>query len=132
MPKLEVSLLTGRTIDQGRGKELGKLSEEYWESVTICEMDPDDIERIGAKENENVRITTAFGSTILRIVKSLRGPHPEIVFVPYGPPANILVDPETHGTGMPSLKGIQAEIEPAPEERVLSLQELLETHFRKT
>jgi formylmethanofuran dehydrogenase subunit D len=35
MPKLEVSLLTGRTIDQGRGKERGKLSEEYWESVTI-------------------------------------------------------------------------------------------------
>lgn len=131
MPKLEVSLLTGRTIDQGRGKEFGKLSEEYWKSVTACEMDPDDIKRIGAKENENVKVTTDFGSVVLRIVKSLRAPHPKVVFVPYGPLASLLVNPETHGTGMPSLKGIRAKIEPAPKERVLSLQELLKTYFRK-
>ena len=131
MPKLEVSLLTGRTIDQGRGKEYGKLSEEYWKSVSVCEMDPDDIKYIGAKENENVKITTDFGSAILRIVKSLRAPHPKVVFVPYGPWASLIVNPETHGTGMPSLKGIPAEIEPAPKEKVLSLQELLEKNFRK-
>ena len=131
MPKLEVSLLTGRTIDQGRGKEYGKLSEEYWKSVSVCEMDPHDIKYIGAKENENAKITTDFGSAVLRIVKSLRTPHPKVVFVPYGPFASLLVNPETHGTGMPSLKGIRAEIEPAPEEKVLSLQELLKTHFRK-
>lgn len=131
MPKLEVSLLTGRTIDQGRGKEQGKLSEKYWKSVTICEMDPDDMKRIGARENENVRITTDFGSAVLKAVRSLRGPHPKVVFVPYGPPANLLVNPETHGTGMPSFKGITAKIEPAPKEKVPSLQELLKTHFRK-
>ncbi len=131
MPKLEVSLLTGRTIDQGRGKECGKLSEEYSESVSVCEMDPEDIRYIGARENENVRITTDFGSTVLKIVKSLRTPHPKVVFVPYGPWANLVVNPETHGTGMPSLKGIRAEIEPAPKEKVLGLRELLKTHFRK-
>lgn len=132
LPKLEVSLLTGRTIDQGRGKEFGKLSEQYWKSVTVCEMDPKDIEYIGAKVNENVKITTSFGSVVLRIVKSLRTPHPRVVFVPYGPPASLLVNHETHGTGMPSLKGIRAEVEPAPKERVLSLQELLKKYFRKT
>ena len=131
MPKLEVSLLTGRTIDQGRGKEYGKLSEEYWKSVSVCEMDPDDMKYIEAKENENVKITTDFGSAVLRIVKSLRAPHPKVAFVPYGPWASLLVNPETHGTGMPSLKGIRAEIEPAPKEKVLSLQELLKTHFGK-
>jgi len=41
MPKMQVSLLTGRTIDQGRGKEYGKLSDEYMSSVSICEIDPD-------------------------------------------------------------------------------------------
>jgi formylmethanofuran dehydrogenase subunit D len=131
MPKLGVSLLTGRTIEQGRGKELGKLSEDYWESVTVCEMDPDDMVHVGVAENETVEVTTHFGSTVLKVVKSLRAPHPKVVFVPYGPPANVLVDPETHGTGMPSLKGIRADIEPAPGEKVLSLQELLKTHFRK-
>ncbi len=131
MAKLEVALLTGRTIDQGRAKEFGKLSEEYWKSVTVCEMDPDDLKRIGAKENEIVKVTTDFGSAVLRTAKSLRAPHPRVVFVPYGPLASLLVNPETHGTGMPSLKGIRAEIEPAPKEKVLSLQELLKTHFRK-
>lgn len=131
MSELEVTLLTGRTIDQGRGKEQGKLSEEYWESVTTCEMDPDDMRRIGAKENENVRITTDFGSAVLKVVKSLRAPHRKVVFVPYGLPANLLVNPKTHGTGMPSFKGITAKIEPAPREKVPSLQELLKTHFGK-
>ncbi len=131
MAKLEVALLTGRTIDQGRAKEFGKLSEEYWKSVTVCEMDPDDLKRIGAKENEIVKVTTDFGSAVLRTAKSLRAPHPRVVFVPYGPLASLLVNPETHGTGMPSLKGIPAEIEPAPDDEVLSLQDLLKTHFRK-
>jgi len=41
MVKLRVSLLTGRTLEQGRGKEYGKLSEEYWRDVAVCEMDPE-------------------------------------------------------------------------------------------
>jgi formylmethanofuran dehydrogenase subunit D len=41
------------------------------------------------------------------------------------------MNPETHGTGMPSLKGIPAEVEPAPKERVLSLPEILEEHFKR-
>jgi formylmethanofuran dehydrogenase subunit D len=31
---------------------------------------------------------------------------------------------------MPSLKGIPAEIEPAPKEKVLSLSELLDKHYK--
>ena len=131
MPKLKVSLLTGRTIDQGKGKEYGKLSEEYQKSVTICEMDPEDIKHLKVRENDNVKVTTEFGSVIMKAVKSKRAPHPEVVFVPYGPWASVLANPKTHGTGMPSLKGETAEIELAPSERVLSLQELLRTSFRR-
>jgi len=128
MPKLTVSLLTGRTIDQGKGKEMGKLSKEYLESVIICQMDPNDIKSLGVKENTNVKVTTDFGSVVLKAVKSLRAPHPKVVFIPYGPWASLIMNPTTHGTGMPSLKGIPAEIEPAPNEKVLSLQNLL-NHF---
>jgi len=131
MPKLKVYLLTGRTIDQGTGKEYGKLSEEYQKSVSICQMDPEDIKFLKVRENENVKVTTEFGSIIMKVVKSKRAPHPEVVFVPYGPWASVLANPKTHGTGMPSLKGEMAEIEPAPTEKVLNLQELLRTHFRR-
>jgi len=125
MPKLKVSLLTGRTIDQGRGKECGKLSKEYLESVVICQMDPNDMKFLGVKENTNVKVITDFGSVVLKAVKSARAPHSKVVFVPYGPWASLIMNPKTHGTGMPSLKGIPAEIEPAPNEKVLSLQNIL-------
>lgn len=131
MPKLKVSLLTGRTVDQGVGKEHGKLSKEYQESVAICHMDPEDIKSLGLRESENVKIITDFGSVVVRLVKSPTAPHPKVVFIPYGPWASIVVDPETHGTGMPSLKGILAEIEPALEERVSSIPDLLEKHYKR-
>jgi len=131
MPKVKVSLLTGRTIDQGTGKEMGKLSKEYLESVVICQMDPEDMKFLGVKENNNVKVITDFGSVVMKAVKSARAPHPKVAFIPYGPWANIIMNPKTHGTGMPSFKGIPAEIEPAPEERVLTLHDLLKQYYKE-
>jgi len=132
MPSLNVTLLTGRTLRQGQGKEYGKLSERYWKSVAICEVDPEDLNRMGMRDGKPVRITTKHGSVAVRAVKSLRGPHAGKVFVPYGPWASVIMDSETHGTGMPSFKGTQAVVEPAAdEEKVLTLQELLQTHYQK-
>lgn len=132
MQKLKVTLLTGRTVEQGVGKEKGKLSQEYQESVAICEIDPDDMEMLNIKENSNIKVTTQYGSTVLKAKKSKRGPHPSAVFVPYGPWASLLTGANTHGTGMPSFKGIPAEIEPAsPTEHVLSLTQLLQQSFGK-
>jgi formylmethanofuran dehydrogenase subunit D len=132
LPKLRVSLLTGRTIEQGTGKETGKFSEKYLESVSVCQLDPEDMIFLKVKENENIKVTTEFGSVIMKVVKSKRAPHSGVVFIPYGPWASALANPETHGTGMPSLKGEMAEIECAPAEKVLSLQELLRSRFRRT
>jgi len=132
MPSLNVTLLTGRTLRQGQGKEYGKLSERYWKSVAICEIDPDDLKKLGIKEGKPVKVTTPHGSVAVRAVKSMRGPHPSKVFIPYGPWASVIVDPKTHGTGMPSFKGTQAVVEPASNsEKVLSLQELLQAHYSK-
>lgn len=132
MPSLKVLLLTGRTLRQGQGKEYGKLSERYWKSAAVCEADPEDLRKLGLKENSHVKITTEYGSVVLRVLKSLRAPHSGRVFVPYGPWASIIVNPKTHGTGMPSLKGVQASIEPAADnERVLNLPELLKEHYKK-
>ncbi len=108
---------------------MGKLSKEYLESVVICQIDPDDMKFLGIKENTNVKVTTSFGSVTLKAVKSARAPHPKIVFIPYGPWASLIMNPKTHGTGMPSLKGIPAEIEPAPDDEVLSLQDLLNQFY---
>jgi formylmethanofuran dehydrogenase subunit D len=129
--KLQVTLLTGRTIEQGVGKERGKASEEYVESVSVCYMDPEDLKMLGVKEKTNVQVSTDYGSVVVKALKSLRAPHPSLIFIPYGPWANVIVDPETHGIGMPSLKGIPAQVEPAPDKPLLNLQELMKEQFGK-
>lgn len=132
MVSLRVLLLSGRTLRQGQGKEYGKLSERYWKSVALCEIDPDDLKKLEIKENNPVKVSTNFGSVVVRAVKSLRAPHAGKIFIPYGPWASIIVNPKTHGSGMPSFKGIDASIEPAAKgEKVMTLQELLQTYYRK-
>jgi len=130
-PKLKVVLLTGRTIEQGVGKERGKLSKDYLESVSVCYMDPDDMKKLKIKDKTNVLVSTNYGSVVVKALKSKRAPHPGKIFIPYGPWANAVTDPETHGIGMPSLKGISAEVQPAPERSVSSLKELLKKQFGK-
>jgi formylmethanofuran dehydrogenase subunit D len=129
--KLKVTLLTGRTIEQGVGKECGKASEDYFVSVAICYVDPEDLKRLSVREGTNVRVSTDYGSVILKALKSPRGPHQGVVFIPYGLWANAVVSSETDSIGMPSLKGIPAEIEPATNEVVLGLRELLRQQFGK-
>ncbi len=124
-------LLTGRTIYQGVGKEQGKLSDEYFQSVALCEMDPTDMSRMMIAEHSLVRITTPSGSVVVKAVKSLRAPHPRTVFMPYGPWASLLMASETDGTGMPSLKGVSATLEAAPQGTVLTVRALLDAHYRE-
>lgn len=127
--RYHVILLTGRTIEQGVARESGKSSREYLKSVSICLIDPCDLEAAGIKEDTNVRVSTEFGSVVLTAIKSPRNPHKGMIFIPYGPWANAIIGPSTDNVGMPSLKGIPAEIEPAPDDHVLSLRELLEQEF---
>lgn len=129
--KLRVTLLTGRTIEQGVGKEHGKASKEYMESVSVCYMDPEDLKKLGIKEKTNILISTDHGSVVVKALKSLRAPHLGVIYVPYGPWANAVVNPETHSIGMPSLKGIPADVEPALDKPLLSMQELLKEQFGK-
>jgi formylmethanofuran dehydrogenase subunit D len=128
-PKLRVTLLTGRTIEQGVGKERGKASKEYVESVSVCYMDPEDLKKLGIKEKTTILVSTNYGSVVVKALKSLRAPHLGIIFIPYGPWANVISSPETHSIGMPSFKGIPAEVEPAPDKPLLNLEELLREEF---
>jgi formylmethanofuran dehydrogenase subunit D len=132
MAKIKVTLISGRTINQGTGKEHGKTSQEYYENVATCEIDPEDLKTLDIKNGTSIKVSTEHGTVTVKAIESKRGPHPKIIYMPYGPWVNVIVNPTTHGTGMPSYKGIPAEIEPAlSTEQVLSLPELLKQTFRK-
>jgi formylmethanofuran dehydrogenase subunit D len=129
--KLKVTLLTGRTIEQGVGKEAGKATEKYFESTTMCYMDSGDMKKLGIKSNSNILVTTPNGSIVLRAIKYPRGAMPGMIYIPYGPWANAIVSDETTSIGMPSFKGTPAEVEPAPDKSVLTLKELVKNQFGK-
>jgi len=122
---LRVLIITGRTINQGCHKERGKLSKKYAESASICEMSEEDMRKLGIKDGDRIKITTKYGSIVLTARRSKKIQQPGIVFIPYGPWANYVIDSSTEGTGMPLLKGLPAYIEPTAEE-VLSIKEMID------
>ena len=127
--KLRVTLLSGRTIEQGVGKELGKTSQEYFEACSMVYMDGEDMKRLGIKDKANVIVKTPNGSVVLTAFKHPRGSMQGLIYIPYGPWANAICSDVTTSIGMPSFKGTPAEVEPAPDSRVLSIEELLNAEF---
>jgi len=127
---LKVIVVTGRSIAQGRSKE-SKFSDEYARAAATCEVDPEDLSTLGVKPGQKVKLTTSRGSVNLFASVSSQSPHRGIVFIPFGPWANSLMDAETDGTGMPTLKGMEAEIELAAEDEVLGLKELLAKNLKE-
>ena len=129
--KLKVTLLTGRTIEHGVGKEAGKGTQGYFESTTMCYMDICDMKKLGIQNKTNILVTTPNGSVVLKAVKHPRGMMPGLIYIPYGPWANSIVSNETTSIGMPSFRGTPAEVEAAPDKPVLTLKELLRSQFGK-
>jgi formylmethanofuran dehydrogenase subunit D len=127
--KLRVTLLTGRTIEQGVGKEKGKSSKEYFEACSMVYMDAQDMKKLGIKNGEKVTVTTPNGSVVLKAIKYPRASIPGLIYIPYGPWANAIVSDATTSIGMPSFKGTPAEVEPALDKPVLSMEELLKSEF---
>jgi formylmethanofuran dehydrogenase subunit D len=128
---LKVTLLTGRSLGQAKGKVTGKFSEEYLRNVAVCELDPEDLKSLGISPGQNVQVTTKTGSVVVRAAIASQSAQRGIVFMPYGPWVNMVIASETYGTGMPSLKGIEAEVTAAPNEKLLDLRSLIRNMIRR-
>ena len=105
----------GRTTKQGRQINGGKDDAEYEEMVTTLIMHPDDIEDIGASVGASVRVRSENGEGTF-VCQEHGGKEgkvpPGMVFIAYGPPTCKLMGQSTDGTGMPTSKGWEVEIEP--------------------
>ncbi|HOT94054.1 MAG TPA: molybdopterin dinucleotide binding domain-containing protein [Methanoregulaceae archaeon] len=123
---IRLNLITGRTIQQGVAMEGGKEKPAYTEACGIIEMDPVDLKRLGAYRNTNVRVTSEFGSVVVKAVEATQGPHPGLAYIPMGPWANAVVNPNTYGMGMPTFKGTPIQVSLATNEHVLSSVQLVQ------
>ncbi len=118
---LKVNLITGRTVDQGVFIE-NKTSKDYLEATAYCELNSKDAGKLG-KPGENIKVITAYGEVVVKLKENNGNPE-GIAFIPMGPWANSVVDPDTKGCGMPGFKGVLAQID-ATNEKILSMKELI-------
>lgn len=100
----------GRTTKQGQQINVGKDSPEYQILVSTITMHADDMKEAGIVSGGNVVVRSENGEAVFvcRDGKVPRG----MIFVPYGPPTCRLMGQTTDGTGMPTSKGWEVEVEP--------------------
>jgi formylmethanofuran dehydrogenase subunit D len=100
----------GRTTKQGQQINVGKDSPEYRAIVGTLNMNPDDMKEVGITQGGNVLVRSEHGEVTFKCVE---GKVPSgMIFVPYGPPTCLLMGQYTDGTGMPTSKGWEVEVEP--------------------
>ena len=121
---VEVVLTSGRTLKQGQTMELGKLNQEYFEAVAICEVDKSTLEALGLEEGDPVKVKTATGSVVVACRVDRRA-EPGIAFMPCGPWANAVLDSDTIESGMPRYKDIEAKLIAAKGAKIPSAEDLL-------
>ena len=99
----------GRTTKQGQQINIGKDSSEYRATVSTVTMHPEDMKAAGITPGGSVRISTEHAAVVFTCIE---GKVPQgMIFVPYGPPTCLLMGRSTDGTGMPTSKGWEVEIE---------------------
>lgn len=102
----------GRTTKQGQQINVGKDHAEYKAIVSTMSMNAEDMKEIGVPSGSTVRVRSSNGEATFRC---LEGKIPRgMIFVPYGPPTCHLMGQGTDGTGMPTSKGWEVEVEPMP------------------
>lgn len=98
-----------RTAKQGAQINVGKDSEEYQAIVSTLSMHAADMESLGIASGDSIRVRTEYGEAVFQCEP---GNVPQgLLMVPYGPPTCRLMGGGTDGTGMPTSKGWEVEVE---------------------
>ena len=100
----------GRTTKQGQQINIGKDSAEYQAIVSTVTMHADDMKAVGVTSGGSIRVRSEYGEVTFTCIEG-RVPV-GMIFVPYGPPTCQLMGRYTDGTGMPTSKGWEVEVEP--------------------
>lgn len=101
-----------RTAKQGAQINVGKDDAEYRAIVETMTMHADDMRELGLAKGDTIRVRTEFGEADFQCEE---GKVPlGMLVVPYGPPTCRLMGGSTDGTGMPTSKGWEVEVERVP------------------
>ncbi len=105
-------LIAGRSTRQGCGISEGKQTPGYLAETTAVQISPEDIARLRLKDGDRVRMKSRHGEVVLPVVSSKGGDLPAgLLFIAYGDCSSRLMGGDTHGSGMPTSKGIDVLLE---------------------
>lgn len=104
-------LIPGRTARQGTGLCEGKYSADYQQEINTLLLHPSDMVTLGITEADQVRVWNENGSVVVSCKSAKEECPPGLVFISYGDKSSQLMDGETHGSGMPTSKGMDVRIE---------------------
>jgi len=105
-------LIPGRTSKQGVGISEGKFKEGYRSETETLQVAPQDMQKLGLKNADRVRLTSESGQIEVAVIAA-KGDElpPGLLFIAYGDLSSKLMGGDTHGSGMPTSKGIDVELE---------------------
>ena len=105
-------LIPGRTSKQGCGISEGKFGDSYQSEIQLLQVAPEDMERLGLQKGGRVRLTNDIGQVEIEVTPSAAGELPPgMLFIAYGDLSSRLMGADTHGSGMPTSKGIDVQLE---------------------
>ena len=105
-------LIAGRTTKQGCGISEGKQTAGFLAETTAIQLSPEDFVSLDLTEGDRVRIRSRHGEAVLPAISSKGGELPKgVLFIAYGDCSCRLMGADTHGSGMPTSKGIDVLLE---------------------
>ena len=104
-------LVPGRTSQQGCGISEGKFSAGYQEQINRVQMAPGDMERLSLNEDDRVQLRSEFGEVEVKVIAAKADELPPgLLFMAYGDASSRLMGGDTHGSGMPTSKGLDVTV----------------------
>jgi formylmethanofuran dehydrogenase subunit D len=113
----EFILIPGRSSRQGVTLNEGKYTDGYLDETSTLRMHPDDMQRIGIAQGDEVRMWNDVGEVIVPCIDAKDECPEGVIFICYGDKSSQLMAGETHGSGMPDSKGLDVFVHPANEPR---------------
>jgi len=124
---MQVILNTGRTVWQGQAIESGKDLQMYVDAAAICHMSTEMMSDLGIEPGDNIEVISDFGEVVVKVVSTVETLPEGMIYIPMGPWANRVIDPDTNSTATPSFKNIPVEILPT-DKPVLDMPTLMKVY----
>ncbi len=121
-PEFDIRITTYRDIFQVEALESDRFGEEYMRLSAAITMSRIDMQRMGIKEGNRVRLYNNYGSIVVEATESKREEPGGLAFMVNSPWSNALVSAEWGS--IPRFKNINAKIQLSKEE-ITTLENLI-------